>query len=43
MELLAQPLRTLPSVGPPAALAYRPEVLRGRLRAEVGPCWVLFG
>ncbi|XP_040561918.1 glutamate-rich protein 6 [Gallus gallus] len=34
VELLAQPLRTLPSVGPPAALAYRPEVLRGRLRAE---------
>uniref|UniRef100_A0A669Q424 Glutamate rich 6 n=1 Tax=Phasianus colchicus TaxID=9054 RepID=A0A669Q424_PHACC len=28
VELLAQPLRTLPSVGPPAVLAYRPEVLR---------------
>uniref|UniRef100_A0A803XX06 Glutamate rich 6 n=1 Tax=Meleagris gallopavo TaxID=9103 RepID=A0A803XX06_MELGA len=34
VELLAQPLRTLPSVGPPAVLAYRPEALRGRLRAE---------
>ncbi|XP_021249721.1 glutamate-rich protein 6 isoform X2 [Numida meleagris] len=35
VELLAQPLCTLSSVGPPAALAYRPETLRGRLRAEV--------
>ncbi|XP_072200772.1 glutamate-rich protein 6 [Excalfactoria chinensis] len=34
VELLAQPLCTLPSIGPPAALAYRPEVLRGCLRAE---------
>ncbi|POI32613.1 hypothetical protein CIB84_003633 [Bambusicola thoracicus] len=38
VELLAQPLRTLPSVGPPAALAYRPEVLRDRLRAEKFCC-----
>ncbi|OXB73448.1 UNVERIFIED_CONTAM: hypothetical protein H355_015176 [Colinus virginianus] len=34
VELLARP-HTLPSVGPPAVLAYRPEALRGRLRAEV--------
>ncbi|XP_015727624.1 glutamate-rich protein 6 isoform X2 [Coturnix japonica] len=38
VELLAQPLRTLPSIGPPAALAYRPEVLRGCLRAEKFCC-----
>ncbi|XP_065604228.1 glutamate-rich protein 6 [Cyrtonyx montezumae] len=34
VELLARPY-TLPSVGPPAVLAYRPEALRGRLLAEV--------
>lgn len=40
VKLFKKSLRTLPSVGLPTLLAYRPESLRGSIRTEVSQCWV---